>query len=189
MRLPWEQEFAGSNPVSLTGQRVMSSPLSLLNINGVWSRAPANSELCWCSSTVEHRFCKPAVVGSIPVASSVTMCAGSSVAEQESYTLRVAGSIPVPRIFRACSSVGRAPALQAGCHRFEPGQVHSGFVQWQDAGFWFPLWGFESLTPNQRAWRNGRRRGFKIPCRKACRFDSCRSHFGSIAQSVRAPDL
>ena len=26
---------------------------------------------------------------------------------------------------RACSSVGRAPALQAGCRRFDPVHVHS----------------------------------------------------------------
>ena len=27
-------------------------------------------------------------------------------------------------IFRGCSSIGRAPALQAGGHRFDPGQLH-----------------------------------------------------------------
>ena len=26
--------------------------------------------------------------------------------------------------FRGCSSVGRAPALQAGCRRFDPVQLH-----------------------------------------------------------------
>ncbi len=45
----------------------------------------------------------------------------------------VSGSIPLGPTreigFWACSSVGRAPALQAGGHRFEPGQVHGRLIK------------------------------------------------------------
>src|ERR1700677_4223250 len=40
---------------------------------------------------------------------------------------------------RACSSVGRAPALQAGGHRFDPGQLHQPpqgcGASWKGIGF------------------------------------------------------
>ena len=37
----------------------------------------------------------------------------------------VVGSIPTrPTKFRGCSSVGRAPALHAGGHRFDPVHLH-----------------------------------------------------------------
>ena len=32
---------------------------------------------------------------------------------------------------RGCSSAGRAPALQAGGHRFDPGQLHHLAAQWK----------------------------------------------------------
>ena len=32
---------------------------------------------------------------------------------------------------RGCSSAGRAPALQAGGHRFDPGQLHHVAAQWK----------------------------------------------------------
>jgi hypothetical protein len=38
--------------------------------------------------------------------------------------LRFRGSI---KASRGCSSAGRAPALQAGCRRFDPDQLHTNF--------------------------------------------------------------
>ena len=44
-----------------------------------------------------------------------------------SYALKRTTALS-PYLIRACSSVGRAPALQAGCRKFDPCQVHQFFL-------------------------------------------------------------
>ena len=66
------------------------------------------------------------MVFSIPIsgnASSFHTRSVSSAVEQRFYTAKVGGSIP-SRTTRGYSSVGRAPALQAGCRQFDSGYLH-----------------------------------------------------------------
>jgi hypothetical protein len=77
----------------------------------------------------EHRENIPLVVrwySSIPNAGNASSShprSVSSAGEQLLYTEKVGGSIP-SRTTRGYSSVGRAPALQAGCRQFDSGYLH-----------------------------------------------------------------
>ncbi len=76
---------------------------------------------------VELRFCKPSVVGSSPIASSILNQDGvvpewpkGSDCKSDGVYLRWFESIPRHHLFFCgCSSVGRAPAFQAGGRGFE----------------------------------------------------------------------
>ncbi len=45
------------------------------------------------------------------------------------------GNVKLETIFRGCSSAGRAPGLQPGGHRFDPGQLHQRYVQEEQEGY------------------------------------------------------
>ena len=73
---------------------------------------------------VEHRFCKPVVVGSSPITSS-TFFEARLPSGQRQQTVNLPGfpfdgSNPsLATTLSGCSSVGRVPAFQAGCRAFE----------------------------------------------------------------------
>ena len=73
---------------------------------------------------VERRSPKPDVVGSSPTTPvSDFLAQWFSRLERRPVTAEVRGSSPLWVVW-ALSSAGRAPALQAGGHRFEPCSAH-----------------------------------------------------------------
>ena len=74
---------------------------------------------------VERRSPKPDVVGSSPTTPvSDFLAQWFSRLERRPVTAEVRGSSPLWVVW-ALSSAGRAPALQAGGHRFEPCSAHT----------------------------------------------------------------
>ena len=77
-------------------------------------------QAAWASITVSNLLKQVLVWAPEPMARSYSKggdpAAPSGVLEKRSLLLGVA--------MWGCSSAGRAPALQAGGHRFDPGQLH-----------------------------------------------------------------
>ena len=71
---------------------------------------------------VEQRTENPRVVGSIPTGGTNADLA--HLVERDLAKVEVAGSSPVIRFMWELSSAGRASALQAGGHRFDPCSSH-----------------------------------------------------------------
>ena len=77
---------------------------------------------------VEQRTENPRVVGSIPIGGTIYADLAHLV-ERDLAKVEVAGSSPVIRSTWKLSSAGRASALQAEGHRFEPCTPHQNFLQ------------------------------------------------------------
>ena len=77
---------------------------------------------------VEQGTENPRVVGSIPTGGTTFLATPSAdlahLVERDLAKVEVAGSSPVIRSTRKLSSAGRASALQAEGHRFEPYSFH-----------------------------------------------------------------
>jgi hypothetical protein len=89
-------------------------------------RFPGNPFLCPCSSVDLEHLATNQGVGSSNLSRGVWVISSVDL-EHEASTLGVPGSNPgwpVGKLW-AVSSAGRAPALQAGCHRFDPCTAHT----------------------------------------------------------------
>ncbi|CCQ94369.1 hypothetical protein CULT_1840002 [[Clostridium] ultunense Esp] len=85
--------------------------------------AKVSGNFAQIAQSVEQRTENPRVGGSIPPLGTKVIKGCSSAVERRSPKPNVVGSSPATPA-RAHSSVGRAPALQAGGHRFKPCCAH-----------------------------------------------------------------
>ena len=103
----------------------MAQLVEQLTVNQwVTGSSPVIPAICWCGSTVEQLTCNQQVVGSIPIASSILWPLGQAV-KTPPFHGGNRGSIPLwVTNSRDYSSAGRASALQAEGHRFDPCCFH-----------------------------------------------------------------